>query len=45
MACVLAVTWLGFFGWIGALVLAIALVSGLLALTAYFGGGSDGLGV
>ena len=45
MACVLAVTWLGFFGWLGALLLAIALVSGLLALIAYFGGGSDGLGV
>ena len=45
MACVLAVTWLGFFGWIGALLLAIALVLGLLALIAYFGGGSDGLGV
>ena len=45
MACVLAVTWLGFFGWLGALVLAIALVLGLLALIAYFGGGSDGLGV
>jgi hypothetical protein len=45
MACVLAVTWLGFFGWLGALLLAIALVLGLLALIAYFGGGSDGLGV
>jgi hypothetical protein len=45
MACVLAVTWLVFFGWIGALLLAIALVLGLLALIAYFGGGSHGLGV
>jgi hypothetical protein len=42
---VLGVTWLGFFGWLGALLLAIALVLGLLALIAYFGGGSDGLGV
>ena len=41
----LAVTWLGFFGWIGALLLAIALVLGLLPLIAYLGGGSDGLGV
>jgi hypothetical protein len=45
MACVLALTWLGFFGWLAALLLAISLVLGLLALIAYFGGGSDSLGV
>jgi hypothetical protein len=45
MASVVALTWLGFLGWIGALLLAIALVFGLLALIAYFGGGDGGLGV
>jgi len=44
MPSVLALTWLGFLGWLGALLLAIALVLGLLALIAYFGGGEDGLG-
>ena len=43
IVCVLAFTWLGFFGWLAALFLAIALVLGLLALIAYFGGGQDGL--
>jgi hypothetical protein len=42
---VLAFAWLEFFGWLAALLLAVALVLGLLALIAYFGGGSDGLGV
>jgi hypothetical protein len=41
---VVALTWLGFLGWLAALLLAIALVLGLLALIAYFGGGEDGLG-
>jgi hypothetical protein len=45
MACVLALASIGFFGWFATLRLAITLMLGLLALIAYFGGGSDGLGV
>jgi hypothetical protein len=41
---VVALAWLGFLGWPAALLLAIALVLGLLALIAHFGGGEDGLG-
>lgn len=44
MPSVLALSWLGFLGSLGVLLLAIALVSGLLALIAFFGGGVDGLG-
>jgi hypothetical protein len=45
MLFVLAFTWLGFLGWLGALLLAVGAVLGLLALVAFFGGGQDGPGV
>ncbi len=42
MPIVVSLTWLGFLGWLGALLLAIGAVVRLLALVAFFGGGRQG---